>query len=107
MHVNVHLHQQLDVQCEYAPAFPTVADNFRIIIVNQVGNFTVSETVTGTNSGATAVVKSWDDGGNILVVENPTAYFETDERITGATSSAVGDIQSSTNVYFSSPKVCS
>ena len=79
--------------------FPTVADNFRIIIVNQVGNFTVGETVTGTNSGATAVVKSWDDGGNILVVENPTAYFETDERITGATSSAIGDIQSSTNVY--------
>jgi hypothetical protein len=79
--------------------FPAVADNFRIVIENQVGNFSAGETVTGQNSGATAVVVSWDDGGNILVVENPTAYFEIGERLTGATSTALGDIQTSTNVY--------
>lgn len=79
--------------------FPAVADNFRIVLTSNVGNYTVGETVTGQNSGSTATVKSWDSGGNILLVENPTAYFEVGERVTGATSSAIGDIQTSTNVY--------
>tara|TARA_A200000113_G_scaffold225508_1_gene246594 strand:+ start:781 stop:1770 length:990 start_codon:yes stop_codon:yes gene_type:complete len=79
--------------------FPAVADNFRIVVTSNVGNYTVGETVTGQNSGSTATVKSWDSGGNILLVENPTAYFEVGERVTGATSSAIGDIQTSTNVY--------
>ena len=79
--------------------FPAVADNFRIVLTGNAGNYTVGETVTGQNSGSTATVKSWDSGGSILLVENPTAYFEVGERVTGATSSAVGDIQTSTNVY--------
>ena len=79
--------------------FPAVADNFRLVLVNNAANFQVGETVTGQNSGSTAVVKSWDTGGKILLVENPTAYFEVNERVTGATSGALGDIQTSTNVY--------
>tara|TARA_B100001287_G_C22606700_1_gene493073 strand:+ start:149 stop:1138 length:990 start_codon:yes stop_codon:yes gene_type:complete len=79
--------------------FPAVADNLRLVIINNAANFNVGETVSGTNSGATAVVKSWDAGGKILLVENPTLYFEIGERVTGATSGALGDIQTSTNVY--------
>ena len=79
--------------------FPAVADNLRLVIINNAANFNVGETVSGTNSGATAVVKSWDTGGKILLVENPTLYFEIGERVTGATSGALGDIQTSTNVY--------
>ena len=79
--------------------FPAVADNLRLVLINNAANFNVGETVSGTNSGATAVVKSWDAGGKILLVENPTLYFEIGERVTGATSGALGDIQTSTNVY--------
>ena len=70
-----------------------------MVLINNSANFNVGETVSGTNSGATAVVKSWDTGGKILLVENPTLYFEIGERVTGATSGALGDIQTSTNVY--------
>lgn len=79
--------------------FPAVADNLRMVLINNAANFNVGETVSGANSGATAVVKSWDTGGKILLVENPTLYFEIGERVTGATSGALGDIQTSTNVY--------
>lgn len=79
--------------------FPAVADNLRLVLINSNANFTVGETVSGTNTGATATVKSWDSGGKILLVANPTLYFEIGERVTGATSGALGDIQTSTNVY--------
>ena len=79
--------------------FPAVADNLRLVLINNSANYNVGETVAGTNTGATATVKSWDSGGKILLVANPTAYFEIGERVTGATSGALGDIQTSTNVY--------
>ena len=79
--------------------FPAVADNLRLVLINNAANYNVGETVAGTNTGATATVKSWDSGGKILLVANPTAYFEIGERVTGATSGALGDIQASTNVY--------
>lgn len=79
--------------------FPAVADNLRLVLINNAANYNVGETVAGTNTGATATVKSWDSGGKILLVANPTAYFEIGERVTGATSGALGDIQTSTNVY--------
>jgi len=79
--------------------FPAVADNLRLVLINNSANYNVGETVAGTNTGATATVKSWDSGGKILLVANPTAYFEIGERVTGATSGALGDIQASTNVY--------
>ncbi len=79
--------------------FPAVADNLRLVLINNNANYTVGETIAGTNTGATATVKSWDTGGKILLVDNPTAYFEIGERVTGATSGALGDIQTSTNVY--------
>ena len=79
--------------------FPAVADNLLLVLINNSANYNVGETVAGTNTGATATVKSWDSGGKILLVANPTAYFEIGERVTGATSGALGDIQTSTNVY--------
>ena len=79
--------------------FPAVADCLRLALINSSANFTVGETVSGTNTGATGTVKSWDSGGKILLVANPTLYFEIGERVTGATSGALGDIQTSTNVY--------
>jgi len=79
--------------------FPAVADNLRLVLTGNAGDYIVGETVAATTSGSTATVKSWDTTGKILVVENPTAYFVLTERVTGATSGAIGDVQSSTNVY--------
>lgn len=80
--------------------FPAVAENIRTVIDNNIGNYIVGETVTGAISGSTGIVKSWDDGGKILVVELPSAYFSIDENLVGTNSGAVGNVQSATNVYI-------
>ena len=80
--------------------FPAVAENIRIVIDNNIGDYIVGETVTGAISGSTGVVKSWDNGGNILVVELPSAYFSIGENLVGTNSGATGSVQSATNVYI-------
>jgi len=80
--------------------FPAVAENIRTVINNNIGDYIVGETVTGAISGSTGVVKSWDNGGNILVVELPSAYFSIGENLVGTNSGATGSVQSATNVYI-------
>lgn len=57
--------------------------------VGGTGDFTVGETVTGSTTGITAEVKSWDSGTRILQVINRTGTFATGEALTGDGSSAV------------------
>lgn len=78
---------------------PSVADNFRMTLTGVTGNFNTGETINGQVSGASAEVVSWDSGGSILLVENPTAYFDLNESIQGASSSAIATVDTLTNVY--------
>ncbi len=57
--------------------------------VGGTGSYTVGETVTGTTTGITAEVKSWDETTRILQVINRTGTFATGEAITGNDNGAV------------------
>ncbi len=50
------------------------------------GNFTPLETVTGTSSSVTALVKNWDFDTKILHVSNLTGNFQVGEVIVGSAS---------------------
>tara|TARA_B100000927_G_scaffold201466_1_gene163121 strand:- start:12445 stop:14316 length:1872 start_codon:yes stop_codon:yes gene_type:complete len=59
------------------------------------GNFTVSETVTGSITGITATVKSWDNATKILIVENVVGnsgnfLWNNNETVTGGSTGTVG-----------------
>jgi hypothetical protein len=66
--------------------------NPTIIIANPLltstGNFTFNEIVTGSQSGVTARVKSWNSATNVLQVSNSTGNFVLGENIVGSASSA-------------------
>jgi len=53
-----------------------------------VGTFSVNETVTGSISGVTARVRSWNSTTSILEVSNVTGSFRVQENIVGADSGA-------------------
>lgn len=52
------------------------------------GNFVFNEIVTGSQSGVTARVKSWNSITNVLQVSNLTGEFKPGENIVGSASSA-------------------
>jgi hypothetical protein len=56
--------------------------------LNSNGNFTYNEIVTGSQSGVTARVKSWNSITNVLQVSNLTGDFILGENIVGTASSA-------------------
>lgn len=56
--------------------------------LNSTGNFIFNEIVTGTQSGVTARVKSWNSSTNILQVSQVTGNFIPGENIVGSASSA-------------------
>ena len=67
-------------------------------VMNNTNDFVQSETVTGSLSGVTATVESWDATTKKLVVKNPVAnsgnyLWNKNENITGGTSGAIGVIQ--------------
>ena len=53
-----------------------------------IGTFAFNETVTGSQSGTTAIVKSWDSVSGILQVSNRDGDFIAGEQIVGSISSA-------------------
>ena len=57
--------------------------------VGGTGDFTVGETVTGGTTSTTAEVKSWDSTTRILIVQNRTGTFASNESLTGNDSNAV------------------
>ena len=52
------------------------------------GNFEFNETITGSSSGTTARVRSWNGTTNVLEVANVSGSFTRGETLTGATSGA-------------------
>jgi hypothetical protein len=58
------------------------------------GNFQFNEVITGSRSGATARVRSWNASENILDVYEVTGTFVTNENVVGSTSSASHAIRS-------------
>jgi hypothetical protein len=56
--------------------------------LNSTGNFIFNEVVTGTQSGVTARVKSWNSTTNILQVSQISGSFIAGENIIGTASSA-------------------
>jgi len=53
-----------------------------------IGTFSFKETITGTTSGATAIVRSWSSITNKLIISNVSGTFIAGERVVGAASSA-------------------
>ena len=57
--------------------------------LNNSGNFTFNEIVTGSITGETARVRTWSATTNVLEVANVSGMFSIGENITGGTSGAV------------------
>jgi len=53
-----------------------------------IGTYIYNETVTGTISSTTAIVKSWDSVTNILQISNVTGSFTSGDLIVGSDSGA-------------------
>ena len=58
-----------------------------------VGTYQRGETVTGSQSGTTAIVQKWTNATGLLDVSNVTGDFTPGESITGAASSAVYQVR--------------
>jgi len=52
------------------------------------GNYSFNETVTGSVSGATARVRTWDSSTNEIEIYNISGTFKTSETLTGSSSGA-------------------
>lgn len=63
--------------------------------INSFGDFIFNEVVTGSQSGVTARVKSWNSTTNVLQVSNITGEFTIGENIVGTASSASHYLRSS------------
>ena len=66
--------------------------------MNNAFNFSVSETVTGSVSGITGTVVSWNSATKTLLVNNPSPnagnyLWNKNENITGGSTGAQGVIQ--------------
>ena len=75
----------------------SVAPNISIAAPNSgtnIGEFAFNEIITGSTSGTTARVRSWNSTTNALEVASPTGSFSTGETITGSTSGATRTLRS-------------
>ena len=75
----------------------SVAPNISIAAPNSgtnIGEFAFNEIITGSTSGVTARVRSWNSTTNALEVASPTGSFSTGETITGSTSGATRTLRS-------------
>ena len=70
------------------------------------GIFTTDETVTGTNSGATATILqiTTSDTGNIIRLTNIVGTFSATEQITGGTSGVTANLGATATEFANDPK---
>lgn len=70
------------------------------------GVFTTDETVTGTNSGATATILkiTTSDTGNIIRLTNIVGTFSATEQITGGTSGVTANLGATATEFANDPK---
>jgi hypothetical protein len=67
---------------------PTILINNPGVGSSSYGNFVFNETITGSTSGVTAKVRSWNSTTNVLEISNITGTFVSGERVIGSESSA-------------------
>ena len=53
-----------------------------------IGNFIDTETITGSVSGVTAIVRTWNASTGVLAISNSTGDFIVGETLTGSESNA-------------------
>lgn len=58
------------------------------------GTFDINETITGSSSGKTAIVKSWNSVTGVMNITNSTGEFIVGETIVGSASSAIYQLKS-------------
>ena len=80
-----------NVYVTYAGAGYTVAPTITIgdPYMSGTGTYEDNETITGSSSGVTAVVKTWNAVSGEIVISNSTGEFVEGENITGSDSGAV------------------
>lgn len=69
-------------------------------VLTGIGTFIFNEVITGSISGASARVKSWDKDENILKVGTTKGQFKSGDVITGQTSSASYSLKEIRNAKF-------
>ena len=80
-------------------AYFTNTDQFNIMVYPGTGGFTAGETITGSASGSSATVASFDAVTNVLNVSNANGPFRIGEALTGSTSHTQRAVISVTQVY--------
>ena len=85
-----------NVYMSYAGAGYTVAPTITIgsPYMAGTGDFIDNETVTGSQSAKTAIVKTWNAVTGVLVISNTTGDFIAGENITGGESGAAYQLKS-------------
>ena len=80
-----------NVYVTYAGAGYTVAPTITIgdPYMSGTGTYEDNETITGSSSGVTAVVKTWNAVSGEIVISNSTGEFVAGENVTGSDSGAV------------------
>ena len=81
---------------QQSPSPPTLTVRSKILVLGKSGNFSATETVTGTgldSSSITATVISFDNDRNILTLSGATGTFLPGSTITGDTSGAIATIK--------------
>tara|TARA_B100001996_G_scaffold185712_1_gene142030 strand:- start:1004 stop:2335 length:1332 start_codon:yes stop_codon:yes gene_type:complete len=74
--------------------YTTAAFTIQTVPSGLSGNFTDGETITGGNTGGTAMVADWDKSDGWLKLKSPTDDFEIGELLVGNTSGASVTIHS-------------
>ena len=81
---------------QQSPSPPTLTVRSKILVLGKSGNFSATETVTGTgldSSSITATVISFDNDRNILTLSGATGTFLPGSTITGDTSGVIATIK--------------
>tara|TARA_B100002019_G_scaffold285718_1_gene295113 strand:+ start:10565 stop:12202 length:1638 start_codon:yes stop_codon:yes gene_type:complete len=70
-------------------------------LISGIGTYQLSEVITGSRSGTTAQVKSWDEDTRVLKITSVNGSFTNGEMIVGAASSAryAVDFHTNDDVY--------
>ena len=80
------------IQHELSPSPPTIEFINNSIVKSVTGTFSVGETVTGSTSGFTAEVNSYDATRGLLKLDDVTGSPVVGETISGGTSGATGTL---------------
>ena len=71
-----------------------------LVVVSPTGNFIVGRTVTGSTSGATAIVTNWNSGTNTITVNYVSKEFTDGETLTQSGSPSVTATYESTGSSY-------